>query len=107
MTSVKAVLAKPWLWSFVGALVVWLATIAFTGCRELMPDPEFYAQCIEDSFTEMRDAARKSAQGRAPAAEKPAKATSTKSKAGTKPAATRSKPKPAAKRAAPNRKSST
>jgi len=31
MTSVKAVLAKPWLWSFVGAFVVWLATIAFTG----------------------------------------------------------------------------
>ncbi len=83
------------------------ATIAFTGCRELMPDPEFYAQCIEDSFTEMRDAARKSAQGGAPAAEKPAKAASTKSKTGTKPAATRSKTKPAAKRAASNRKSST
>jgi hypothetical protein len=34
------------------------ATIAFTACRNLMPDPEFYAQCIEDSFTEMRDAAK-------------------------------------------------
>jgi hypothetical protein len=32
------------------------ATIAFTACRSLMPDPEFYAQCIEDSFTELRDA---------------------------------------------------
>ena len=31
MASVRMLLAKPWLWSFVGALVVWLATIAFTG----------------------------------------------------------------------------
>lgn len=27
----KAILAKPWIWSFVGAAVVWLATVAFTG----------------------------------------------------------------------------
>lgn len=27
----KAILARPWLWSFVAALVVWLATIAVTG----------------------------------------------------------------------------
>src|SRR3954447_1461836 len=27
----RALLAKPWLWSFLGALAVWLATIAFTG----------------------------------------------------------------------------
>src|SRR3954447_25475041 len=27
----RALLARPWLWSFVGALAVWLATIAFTG----------------------------------------------------------------------------
>ena len=33
------------------------ATIAFTACRDLMPDPEFYAQCIQDSFEELRDAA--------------------------------------------------
>lgn len=25
--------------------------------RDLMPDPEFYAQCIQDSFEELRDAA--------------------------------------------------
>jgi ribose transport system permease protein len=30
MASPKALLAKPWLWSFVGALLVWLITIAFT-----------------------------------------------------------------------------
>jgi len=78
------------------------ATIAFTGCRELMPDPEFYAQCIEDSFEELRDAAK----GGKPAP-KPARGASTKGKTGTKTAATRSKTKPAAKRAPSNRKSST
>ena len=31
MQSARHLFAKPWLWSFVGALVVWLATIAFTG----------------------------------------------------------------------------
>jgi WS/DGAT/MGAT family acyltransferase len=35
------------------------ATITFTACRDLMPDPEFYAQCIQDSFEELRDAAAK------------------------------------------------
>jgi WS/DGAT/MGAT family acyltransferase len=55
------------------------ATIAFTACRKLMPDPDFYAQCIEDSFTELRDAA-KSAPAQAPVATepKPAKAQKTK-----------------------------
>ncbi|MGH6786511.1 MAG: WS/DGAT/MGAT family O-acyltransferase [Novosphingobium sp.] len=37
------------------------ATISFTACRKLMPDPEFYAQCIEDSFNELRDAAKAAA----------------------------------------------
>jgi ribose transport system permease protein len=32
MTSLlRALSAKPWLWSFVGALVLWLVTVAFTG----------------------------------------------------------------------------
>ena len=31
MASPRMVLEKPWLWSFVGALVVWVATVAFTG----------------------------------------------------------------------------
>jgi ribose transport system permease protein len=31
MTLVRSLVAKPWIWSFIGALVVWLATIAFTG----------------------------------------------------------------------------
>src|SRR5664279_2430409 len=31
MVQFKALLAKPWLWSFLGALGVWLITIAYTG----------------------------------------------------------------------------
>lgn len=31
MTSVRTLLEKPWVWSFAGALIVWLATVAFTG----------------------------------------------------------------------------
>ncbi|RWC26553.1 MAG: ABC transporter permease [Mesorhizobium sp.] len=31
MTSVRSLLTKPWIWSFIGAVLVWLATIAFTG----------------------------------------------------------------------------
>jgi ribose transport system permease protein len=31
MTQALRIFAKPWIWSFVGALVVWLAAISFTG----------------------------------------------------------------------------
>ncbi|PBC05835.1 ABC transporter permease [Mesorhizobium sp. WSM3860] len=31
MASVRMLLEKPWLWSFVGAVLVWVATVAFTG----------------------------------------------------------------------------
>lgn len=31
MASLKTLLAKPWIWSFIGAALVWLATVAFTG----------------------------------------------------------------------------
>ena len=74
------------------------ATITFTACRDLLPDPEFYAQCIEDSFTELRDAAAKVAKPAAdapkeprPAKQAPAKraatgtATPRKRSASTKP----------------------
>jgi WS/DGAT/MGAT family acyltransferase len=32
-------------------------TVAITGCREQLPDPGFYAECIEASFAELREAA--------------------------------------------------
>jgi hypothetical protein len=31
-------------------------TITATSCRELMPDPGFYAQCLEESFAELSKA---------------------------------------------------
>jgi len=31
MNGIKTLLARPWIWSFIGALVVWLAAITFTG----------------------------------------------------------------------------
>jgi WS/DGAT/MGAT family acyltransferase len=63
------------------------ATITFTACRDLMPDPEFYAQCIQDSFEELRDAA---------------------ARAGTAPIkAAQPRPKPAAKGTTPPKKRST
>jgi diacylglycerol O-acyltransferase len=32
-------------------------TVSVTGCREQLPDPEFYAECLEASFIELRSAA--------------------------------------------------
>jgi diacylglycerol O-acyltransferase len=36
-------------------------SISVTSCRDLMPDPGFYAECIQASFDELLDAARDSA----------------------------------------------
>ena len=65
------------------------ATISFTACRKVVPDPEFYAQCIEDSFTELRDAAKMAA------------AADAQSSAEPNGAGTVSKPKPTATAKAP------
>ncbi len=81
------------------------ATITFTACRELLPDPEFYAQCIEDSFAELRDAAR-AAASEPRSRPTPPRRSATKVKSGTKPRPGRSKPEPAAKPAA-RKKAST
>ncbi|MFM5924384.1 MAG: WSD1 family O-acyltransferase, partial [Novosphingobium sp.] len=75
------------------------ATIAFTACRSLMPDPEFYASCIEESFTELRDAARTAvskAAADAPASEPKATKPVPRAKAApkTKPAAKKGAAKP-------------
>ncbi len=69
------------------------ATIAFTADRAMMPDPDFYVECIHESFEELRDAAAHSAERKAP---EPAasKAPEARKSAATK----RPKPsKPAAK----------
>ena len=31
--------------------------LSFTACRDMLPDPAFYAQCLMESFEELRDAA--------------------------------------------------
>jgi diacylglycerol O-acyltransferase len=40
-----------------------ILSMGFNADRRIMPDPEFYGQCIEDSFNEMRDAADALASG--------------------------------------------
>lgn len=32
-------------------------TLSFTGCRELLPDPEFYMQCLKESYAELLEMA--------------------------------------------------
>jgi WS/DGAT/MGAT family acyltransferase len=31
-------------------------SLSFTACRDMLPDPEFYADCLQESFEELRDA---------------------------------------------------
>ena len=87
------------------------ATISFTACRELLPDPEFYIQCIEDSFNELRDAAKNApadgkvkeapqSKAKAPAKKPAAKKTAAKKTTATKPAAKKRAP---AKKATANK----
>jgi diacylglycerol O-acyltransferase / wax synthase len=47
-------------------------SVSVTACREMMPDPEFYAQCLQDSFDEL------SAATGAPASSAPRKRAATK-----------------------------
>ncbi len=58
-------------------------TITFTSCREMMPDPQFYKTCLEESFEELRAAARQASQ-RAATAEKRKVKPKSKAKGGTK-----------------------
>ncbi len=71
-------------------------SITFVSCRELMPDPQFYAQCLQESWEELEAAAggragkRKTGTGPAaarvkPSRRKPAKAV-PKQAAGSSPA---------------------
>jgi len=40
-------------------------TISFTSCREMLPDPAFYADCLRESFAELAAAtARETVRGR-------------------------------------------
>ncbi len=78
------------------------ATITFTADRDVMPDPEFYAQCIQESFEEMAAVAGldlsppkpKPVRKKAAAASKTTKPQTTQKR---KPRASAAKKKPAAK----------
>jgi WS/DGAT/MGAT family acyltransferase len=68
-------------------------TVGVTCCREMMPDPEFYAQCLDDSFGELRQAlVGKARNSRRPAGKGATVKKSTrkrKSPGGTKPSSKR------------------
>jgi hypothetical protein len=32
-------------------------TLSFTACRQMLPDPAFYAECLQESFDELKKAA--------------------------------------------------
>jgi diacylglycerol O-acyltransferase len=64
--------------------------ISPTSCREQMPDPEAFAQCLRNCFQEYLALARKAARARAAAKTKPARnAKSAGKPARTAPAAAR------------------
>ena len=77
------------------------ATITFTADRDVMPDPEFYSQCLRESFEEMADLAGLDLNPAKPAAKKAASSSKSrttskrKSSASTakKPRATKAKAK--------------
>lgn len=79
------------------------AYISFTACRDIVPDPEFYAECLQESFDEMLAqaklasgepakpaAAKKAPAKKAPAKKAPAKRTAARKTVAKKPAATKS-----------------
>ena len=39
-------------------------TIAINACRNMLPDPGFYAECLQLSYDELRDAATESPRRR-------------------------------------------
>ena len=81
------------------------ATISFTGCRKLLPDPDFYVRCIRESFEELRNLA---ASEPAPATRKPASGKKAPAKkAASKKAAPKKAPTKAAKRKAAPKKAAS
>lgn len=62
------------------------AYISFTACRDIMPDPEFYSQCLKDSFDEMLAAAKMLEKAPASSKKPVAKKAATRKTAAKKPA---------------------
>ncbi len=83
------------------------AIISFTACRDILPDPDFYAECLQDSFDEMLAAAKaantasaaKPTSKPAPQRKAPARKAAGKPRAAVKPKApSKRKPRPETKR---------
>ncbi len=73
-------------------------SIAFTACREMLPDPDFYAECLAAAYQDIRDAAL-GAPSTQPARKQPKGKKPAKKKAAAKKAAGQGgKKKPAAQR---------
>ena len=79
------------------------ATISFTADRDVMPDPEFYSQCLQESFEEMAALAGLDLSPPKPQAQPKAKPARKKAAASSKTRTT-TKRKP---RASTAKKSST
>lgn len=77
-------------------------SIMFTACRHMLPDPEFYAECIDAAWREIRDAAL-SGQGaggaKKKAKKKEARTSARSAGGGTRKAAKKSRKKTAKKAA--------
>ncbi len=73
------------------------ATITFTADRDVMSDPEFYAQCLQESFEEMAEIAGLDLSPPTPAPKKAAAAAKTRAPAKRKPRASTAKRKPSTK----------
>ena len=81
------------------------AYISFTACRDIMPDPEFYSECLQESFDDLL-AAAKALDGKTAKAA-PAKATHAKTTPAKPAPKKRATSKPAAKSAATPRKTAS
>ncbi len=58
-------------------------TLSFTACRDMLPDPGFYAQCLRESFNELKAATEKSAAKQKSKAKPTSKAKKAKKKKST------------------------
>lgn len=73
-------------------------TISFTACRDMLPDPAFYADCLQASYDELKKAALPTSKSRK---------TARKTPAAKKAKSPVHKTKPKAKRSAEKKKAST
>ena len=79
-------------------------SFSFTACREMLPDPAFYARCLEQSYDELKEAALKPEKSPAPekktTAKKAARKKAARKKAATPKAAKKTVRKSAVKKSA-------